>query len=218
MSVTTDGTGIIEKHGKIDKTWTKRTILIVIVVAITYGVWFNLIDSLAHCLPSSNNTTFDHTCTSIGTIFGGNGVYQLWNIVGHFLPGLFMALLFKKNKLELFIAGVLISTLVMDSPLWGIERKVVHGLPLWMGNTTSDGNHTHITEWHIEKWVKYYYNPEGFYLVWDHYWLFPGFPNAATIFWSIVGRAGAAFLLIWYFYKIESKNQESSLKRIITGK
>jgi len=56
---------------RLNKTWTKKTIIIVIVVAISYGMWFNLIDSLAYCQQLDNKNHFDHTCTSIGEIFGG---------------------------------------------------------------------------------------------------------------------------------------------------
>jgi hypothetical protein len=93
-----------------------------------------------------------------------------------------MALLLKEKKLELFVAGVLISTVVMDSPLWGVERKFFHGLPLCVGVDKPDGNHTHITEWRIGNWITYYYNPVGFYPVWDGSWLFLGFPTVAGIF------------------------------------
>jgi hypothetical protein len=216
-------TGNVFKKDNGEKTWTKRTLSIIVVVAVAYGIWFNLIDSLAYCIPQSGvNNQFRHTCTSIGTIFGGNSLYQMWNIIGHCLPGLFMALLFKKKKLELFVAGVLISTVVMDSPLWGVERKFFHGLPLWTGvNTpgnTPSCNQTHIIEWRIANWILYYYNPTGSYLVWDTNWLFPCFPNAAAIFWSITGRVGAVVLLLWYQNKIESKNEDFSLKKLLFSK
>jgi hypothetical protein len=123
--VTKDEYNISNNYSSVDNTWTKSTLSIVIAVAISYGIWFNLLDSLAYCKQLDNNNQFSHTCTSIGTIFGGNQLYQPWNIIGHCLPGLFMALLFKEKKLELFVAGVLISTVVMDSPLWGRRKKIL---------------------------------------------------------------------------------------------
>jgi hypothetical protein len=198
------------------KTWTKSTLSIVISVAICYGIWFNLLDSLAYCQQSDTKNQFGHTCTSMGTIFGGNQFYQPWNIIGHFLPGLFMALLFKEKKLELFLAGALISTVVMDSPLWGIERKDFHGLPLWVGMDVN-GTHVHKTAWSIGNWIMYYYNPVGFYSVWDSNW-FLNLPNAAIIFWSIVGRIVAAVLLIGYQHKVESNRQYFSLKTFLVRK
>jgi hypothetical protein len=123
-----------------------------------------------------------------------------------------------KKKLELFVAGALISTVVMDSPLWGIERKFFHGLPLWDGLDELNGNHTHITSWRVGDWIMYYYNPVGFYSAWDHDWLFPHFPNAATIFWSIVGRIAASVLLISYQHKKESNNEYFSLKKLLVRK
>jgi len=200
----------------IDKTWNKSTIIIVIVVAIIYGIWFNLMDSLSHCEIKKENGESKEICTSVGAIFGGNAIYQPWNIIGHFLPGLFLALLFKEKKLELFIAGALISTVVMDSPLWGVERKVFHGQALWEG---VKGNlSSHQITYSITNWTKYYYNPGGFYLVWDNSWIFHNFPNAAAIFWSIVGRIVAVVLLIWYQHKIESSGKQFSLKNLIMNK
>lgn len=206
---------IFNNHSKdYYKTWTKNTLSIVIAVSICYGIWFNLLDSLAYCQQLNNKNQFSHTCTSVGTIFGGNQFYQPWNIIGHFLPGLFMALLFKEKKLELFVAGALISTVVMDSPLWGIERKFFHGLPLWDGIDVN-GTHKHKVAWRIGDWITYYYNPFGKELVWDEGWFSNSLPNGAMIFWSIVGRIAAAVLLIWYQNKIESNREDFSLKMLV---
>ena len=197
-------------------TWKKSTVIIVIVVSITYGMWFNLLDSLTYCQSTSeSNHSFTHQCTSIGQIFAGsneysNQFYQPWNIIGHCLPGLFMALMFREKKLELFVAGVLISTVVMDSPLWGFERKFFHGLPLWDGIPPFTYN--------VVDWIKYYYNPVGFYSVWDTNWLFPNFPNAVTIFWSLVARITAAILLIWYQHREETNGRHFSLKSMLIRK
>jgi hypothetical protein len=98
---------------------------------------------------------------------------------------------FKPLRIEYFLAVFLISTAVMDSPIWGIER-LSRGNLLWTEN--------HIPTTSIIEWIKYYYNPIGFYSVWDHDWLFPNFPSAAAIFWSIVVRVGAVSLFIWYEY------------------
>lgn len=40
-------------------------------------------------------------------------------------------LLFIPRRVELFIAGVLILSAVMGSPLWGVMKLNVHNLPLW---------------------------------------------------------------------------------------
>jgi hypothetical protein len=202
-----------------DKTWTKKRLGLIIAVAIVYGLWFNLLDTVAFCEFSVKDSKVN--CNSIGQIFGGNSLYQAWNIVGHSLPGLFMLFGFKEHRLELFLAGFLLSTVVMDSPLWGIERKVFHGLSLWDGvedTTASNPEHCpvkHSITYSIKDWINYYYNPLGFYLVWDCSWLFPNFPTAAAIFWSLVGRIVAAVLLIWYQEKIESRGQYFSLKKTV---
>ena len=103
-------------------TWSRRLIIVVICVSISYGVWFDYLDSLP----------------GIGVLFGGNAKYQTWNIVGHFIPGLFM-LLIDPRKIELFIAAFLVSTAVMDLPSWGVERIYAHHGFLWLqhGNTYS---------------------------------------------------------------------------------
>jgi hypothetical protein len=99
------------------KTWTRRRIGIIVGVAVVYGVWFNYLDSAAYCEVEG---TYKN-CISVGQTLGGNLYYQPWNIIGHCIPGLFLLLLSPK-KAELFLAGVLISSAVMDSPLWGAMR------------------------------------------------------------------------------------------------
>ena len=74
-----------------------------------------------------------------------------WNIMGHCIPGLFMLL---PKKLELFIAGILISSVVMDSPMWG-AMKLWHGLPLWH----VEGKNNFATTSSFVAWVTAYYNP-----------------------------------------------------------
>lgn len=194
-----------------NKTWTKRRLGIIIIISITYGIWFNLLDTLVYCQNSGVS------CISIGNIFGGPNFYQSWNIAGHFIPGLFMLLAFKQHRLELFLAAFLISTVVMDSPLWGIEREVAHGLPVWQGDAHLDTSKCPVGQpitYHINEWIMFYYNPVGTTLVWDCHWLFPNFPTGAVIFWSLVGRISAAILLIWYQERIESRGQYFSLKEL----
>ncbi len=207
-------------------TWTKKRLGIILAVAIIYGVWFDLLDSISYCpdadpsngILSTLHSKLDRplitqvlinlaTCKPIGEIFGGNQSYQPWNVAGHFIPGLFL-LFFKPRKWELFLAGFLISTAVMDSAIWGAERLLMNSkAQLWdlQGQTRS-----------LVDWIRYYYNPVGLYGVWGHQgWIFHDFPNAATIFWSIVGRLTAAGLLIWYQNKLESeKKEELSLKQL----
>jgi hypothetical protein len=117
-------------HHNSRRTWTTRRITVIISIAIIYGVWFNFVDTLSYCYNDNN------TCKSLGQIFGGNLVYQPWNVIGHIIPGLFLLLYFRSQKeelaiIELFIAGILISTATMDSPLWGVIRLYGHGTSLW---------------------------------------------------------------------------------------
>jgi hypothetical protein len=90
---------------------------VIIVVAFIYGVGFNFIDSLNYCY---NDKNLGYACKSVGDIFGGDLKYQPWNIIGHIIPGLFMLFYFRSKKeelaiVELFLAGILISTATMDS-------------------------------------------------------------------------------------------------------
>jgi hypothetical protein len=186
-------------------TWNKRTVAIVILVAIVYGLWFNVLDSAAYC----NDKTKPENCVAVGEILGENNVYQFWNIIGHILPGLFLALYFKK-RLEYFIAGIFVSSAVMDSPLWGVAR-LLHGLPLWH----SEPNNPYAITYSLHEWITYYYNPIGDYQVWEDFWLFPGFPTASVIFWSILFRIILAGLLIYWQDKQEREGKEFSLKNIL---
>jgi hypothetical protein len=186
-------------------TWTRRRIIIIIIISILYGLWFNFLDSAAYC----DDSVDGRHCIPVGQILGNNDVYQPWNIIGHCIPGLFM-LLFEPRKAELFIAGVLISSAVMDSPLWGVARSL-HGLPLWH----IEGDNLFAPTYNIVQWIVYYYNPLGFYQVWGDYWLAPGLPNASMIFWSIVLRLVGAVLLIWWQDRQESMGEEFSLKKLL---
>ncbi|HET6588605.1 MAG TPA: hypothetical protein VFG45_00405 [Candidatus Nitrosocosmicus sp.] len=168
---------------KTKKVWTKKRIMLIILVSISYATWFDFLDSIAYC-PASN---IPINCLSIGEVFGGNHLYQPWNIIGHFIPALFMFFL-KPLKIEYFIAVFLLSTVVMDSPIWGIER-LLHGNLLWAED--------HIPTTSIVEWIKYYYNPIGMYGVWDHDWIFENFPSAAVIFWSLVIRIAVVIPLIY---------------------
>jgi hypothetical protein len=96
--------------------WSKKKIFVVVIlISFGYGVWFNYLDSAKYC--SDNG----QICEDIGKILGGNSIYQLWNVIGHCIPGLFLLVMTPK-RWGLFLAGVLISSSVMDSLLWGVMR------------------------------------------------------------------------------------------------
>lgn len=170
----------------LDKTWTRGVIVVIIIVAISYGLWFDYLDSLP----------------GIGKSMGGNMIYQSWNIIGHFIPGLLLLFLFP-NKFEVFLAAFLISTMSMDLPWWGAERLYLHSGFLWdkTGNTYS-----------LIKWITFYYLPWGNYPVWQ-----PAlFPTATMIFLSIVLRLGAAIGLIYYQNKLEVElSRRVTLKEMV---
>ena len=205
---------------KREQTWNNKSITILVSVAIVYGLWFNFVDSAAYC-PDKMKQDANQKCVSIGEIIGktkgdnlnatkATNIYQLWNVIGHFIPGLFLALYFKK-RLEYLVAGTLISSTVMDSPLWGVA-KLLHGLRLWHESFSSTDD--------FGKWLIFYYNPGGQYLVWEKTINIFGFefPTAAMIFWSIVIRIILAILLISWQNKQEKEGKEFSLRNILLGR
>jgi hypothetical protein len=221
----------IQNTGRILK---KRKILLIIVIALLYGMWFNFLDSAAYCVPENSAKQVPTKkvpprsgCIETGKLFDlwlgekqygpGNGVYQPWNVLGHCLPGLFMLLLERKKAELLFVSGILISSAVMDSPLWGLIRLDLHNLALW--HAKYDGNtlvENFVPTDDLGEWIRYYYNPIGLYPVWNNtnsdnsnanvkkdvtnnaWWSLSNWPNAAMLFWSLVARIFCAFLLLYY--------------------
>lgn len=143
-------------------------------------------------------------------MFGGDQLYQPWNVIGHLIPGLFLVWLTPK-KVELFVAGALISSVVMDSPLWGTVRIDVHVLPLWHIDNSQDSESFSNT-CDIHEWIQFYYNPVGTYGVWD---INSSIPSAALIFWSLVLRSLGAGLLIWWQARQEEQGKEFSLPKLV---
>jgi hypothetical protein len=194
------------------KTWTKSNIAIIVAIAVGYGIWFNYLDAAVYCAERNPEPSpkFCKTATvPIGKILRDNQFYQPWNIIGHCLPGLFILLLMPK-RVELFLAAVLISSAIMDSPLWGVMRLALN-LPLWH---IEDGKNF-IETWDLWQWIVYYYNPLGTYPVWGDSWLGKGLPNAAIIFWSVALRVIFAGILIGWQIRQEEQGKEFSLKKII---
>lgn len=191
-------------------TWTRKSISIVIAIALLYGTWFNVLDSAGYCQNKQELTSVscDEKCDVLpaGDLFGGNEYYQPWNVIGHLIPGLFLVL-WSPKKVELFVAGALISSVVMDSPLWGVIREEGHDLPLWVLGKTD-----FVNTCDVGKWIQFYYNPAGFYGVWE---FSNSFPSAALIFWSLVARSLVAGLLIWWQAKQEEDGKEFSLPKLV---
>ena len=134
------------------------------------------------------------------------------------IPGLFLLLFFwnKKEELaiiELFLAGILISSAVMDSPIWGVVRLFGHdNMPLWH-LVSYPKPHNEPTR-DIWVWVGYYYNHIGLCGVWDG-----PFPTAAVLFWSVVGRfAAAAFLIVWQYIQEKNDKPISSIKDLVASR
>jgi len=213
----------LQQHdGHKTNTWTKERIGIIIAVAVGYGIWFNYLDTAAYCVPPNKPVPLEipdrvvnidkQQCIEVGLVLGGNVQYQPWNIIGHCIPGLFLLLLMPK-KLELFLAGVLISSAIMDSPLWGVMR-LANNLPLWYMVEKVNFVDTSIDLKGLWDWTIYYYNPIGPYQVWERPW-FDNLPNAALIFWSVALRIIFAIILIVWQMRQEDEGKEFSLKKII---
>ena len=182
-------------------------------IAILYGLWFNILDSVGYCINQDQlqSNRCDEKCIllPVGKLFGGDQIYQPWNIIGHLIPGLFLVW-WTPKKVELFVAGALISSVVMDSPLWGTVRIYEHALPLWHVYGQNIENFTNTCN--IDEWIQFYYNPVGTYGVWD---INSGLPSAAMIFWSLIGRSLGACLLIWWQNRQEEEGKEFSLPKLI---
>jgi hypothetical protein len=140
------------------------------------------------------NVPNTQSCIPIGDIFGGNLLYQPWNVAGHAIPLAFIYV-FHKKKFEYPLAGLLLSTAVMDSPLWGGIR-LLRSASLWCA-------HPSPPVCTFYEWVFYYYNPIGGYLVWSSPFFFPNFPSAALMCWSLVGRFVACGFLMLLQRRIE---------------
>ena len=120
--------------------------------------------------------------------------------------------------IEFFLAGILISTATMDSPLWGATRLLLTGNPLWHCSPCKpppphNENTTGSPLVQLKTWIEYYYNPVGSYVVWvptAH------FPTTAMIFWSVIGRiAGAVILIVWQYRQEKKEAPISSLKELV---
>jgi hypothetical protein len=179
------------------------------VVAFLYGTWFNFLDSLVYCLNLSDSSQI---CKSIGAIFGGNMYYQAWNVFGHLIPSVFAGLRRPKDW-RLYFAGFSASTVVMDSPLWGVIRLYWHHTTLWSGGP--GGSHAPTNN--FWDWVFYYYNPFGHYLVWDSPWPFAPYPTAWLIFWSLILRGLFAVLLVLWQRSQEKDEQMWKKQRVSLG-
>jgi len=183
--------------------WSKKKIFIVIIwIALAYGTWFNYLDSAKYCYQVSIN---NKECVDIGKILGSNKIYQPWNIIGHCLPGIFLLLMMPK-RWELFVAGLLLSTAVMDSPLWGVMRLYAHHVPLWHGDKPFQDTSN------ILEWIVFYYDPFGPHQVWNDSWPFDGQPTAAFIFWSLVLRIIISIWLILLQEKQEMKKNKAIIR------
>lgn len=135
-------------------------------------------------------------------MLGGNSIYQPWNIIGHGIPTLFL-LFYDRKKWEYALVGFLISTVVMDSPIWGVDVLYAHpNQDLWKEN----GVPTH----NLWEWIAFYYNPVGSYGVWDNW-----FPPAWLMFWSVAGRIAVAIGLILYQHGREKDRKARLTFRIV---
>lgn len=54
-------------------TWDRKRVGIIVLVALVYALWFNLLDSVAYCY---DDPASGRSCKSMGQIFGGNQFYQ----------------------------------------------------------------------------------------------------------------------------------------------
>jgi hypothetical protein len=105
----------------------------------------------------------------------------------------------------------------MDSPIWGIMRLVLYeNVGLWH---CADGKcePTHGCDVNYEQtsivyeWMIFYYNPFGFYPVWEDYWPIECSPTSALIFWSLVLWVSIAIVIIGWQERVEKKGKRFSI-------
>lgn len=185
------------------------------VISLLYGIWYNYLDSASYC-PSKHNPT---TCVQVGEIMGGGAIYQFWNILGHIIPSLCVSLYFR--SISMLLVGLLISSSVMDSPLWGEMRLLFYneaglwhcpdGICEFTNGCTAQYEETH----NLFEWIVFYYNPIGSYPVWGEHWPIECSPTSALIFWSIVARVSIAIMLISWQTSVEKRGRIFSIKNIL---
>ncbi len=162
----------------------------IILLSVGYGLWFNFLDAVPDA----------------GKVFGN--YYQVWNYIGHTLPSLFW-LFIDPRKWEFWVAAFLISTAVMDSPLWGLTREI-SGYSFWCDPTVPYEYRENCT---FAEWLRFYYNPIGNYTVLgkESTIEFAGvfIPSAWMMFASLPARFIAAWLLIHRQYEQETLRRKT---------
>ena len=81
----------------------------VFLASTVYAVWWLFLDST----PRIGETVGRH--------------YQLLNVVGHFLPVLAFVWM-NREQWEIGVSAGVFSTLIMDSPLWGVFQQYAYGV------------------------------------------------------------------------------------------
>ncbi len=170
----------------------------IIIISFFYGVWFDFADSIP-----------DIGLAFVNPFFGN--YYQVWNYIGHGLAGSFWVFVDHRNW-RFWAAAILISTVVMDSPLWGLIREFdVNGHDFWCDPDPiipfNYRKHCTFTEWFhfYYNWVGNYsvlgkestYHPSGTTIF---------IPSASIIFWSLAGRGVLAWWFIRSAYKQKGRN------------
>jgi len=128
--------------------------------SLLYALWWNFLDA----------------APNLGSVVGYH--YQVLNGIGHFLPTL-VFLWLHPARWEFAVSAGIFSTIVMDSPLWGLyHQHIYHSLP-W--------GYDWIT------WSTLYFNPFVDKVWWNLY----GLPvSSAVMFWSLILRVLAITGLI----------------------
>ncbi len=160
----------------------------ILLLSVGYGVWFSYLDVIP----------------TIGKVFGS--YYQVWNYLGHPLPSLFWLFIAPK-KWEFWVAAILISTAVMDSPLWGAIREI-QGYNFWCDPSEPFRYREDCT---FREWFAFYYNPIGNYTILgrESTLTFSGIfiPTAWMMFTSLLARFVGAWLLIYKQYRDEKRKK-----------
>ena len=109
--------------------------------------------------------------------------YQLINILGHFLVPVILFAGLRPKRFKLAIAQGILSSLVMDSPMWGIFSQYLYSVEPWDMDWAS--------------WSMQYFHPLND-RVWWHLYSIP--VTGGVIFLSLVGRWAIVLSLVYFDY------------------
>lgn len=180
-------------------TWLIR-IRYLALLSFLYAMWFNWLDTIPG-VGAFLSEPGQHESAALNSGLAGDTGYQIWNWLGHFIPASFYLIMLRGAYKTFWIAAGLLSTGVMDSPLWGVTRMLRGYADMDNGFWCRGAQDFDFPQCGFADWLAFYYNPIGAYPV------LPAFPvgeasivvTSAAIFWSFLLRI-SLFGFIWFYF------------------